>query len=317
MKQNIYYGNISASGLIPTESYMTYDITDFTIAFTGFDLSASNASNRLDLLFYNRVNEIGEVLSSLVYISNPSATLDNTTTKTYDVSRLYANTSAEMSMQITHLLTDFTFLNCKWKTSKYFVSSISPMVDTEHEELATNGNPSIKIEKYGISFDGWYTQMSVGLGDSSSLVGTPYKNLIAMHTFSALGSLPAILLVDDPADISLDVNWQYLYDSPILANGTTNPDGSILVAGISMANILNTSHVDNPYVKQDIFILPTYLELYDKAVVQYAEYPTYGNPFPILRDKHRMIHSYAKENDFLEAQYILQSTEYFRSVINK
>jgi hypothetical protein len=67
-------------------------------------------------------------------------------------------------------------------------------------------------------------------------------------------------------------------------------------------------------MKQELFILPTYIDLYNQYVVQYAEYATYGNPFPTLRDKHRIMHNYAKDNEFLEAQYILQSTEYFRAV---
>ena len=101
----------------------------------------------------------------------------------------------------------------------------------------------------------------------------------------------------------MDSNWQYLYPS-------------ILPTTVSMADILNSSSSNIVYVKHDIFILPNYLELYDKAVVQYAEYPTYGNPFSMLRNKHRIIHNYCKDIEFIEAQYILQTTEYFRSVIN-
>jgi hypothetical protein len=314
MKQEIYYGNLTASNLTYPSSRPISSVTNNTIAFTGFTLRERPwLSKKLDLLFYNRVNEIGEVLSSLVYISNPLDITD-VSDKVYDVSKLYINTNAETRMRITQATTDFTFINCKWQSSKYFTSSISPLSDTEHEELAANGNPSVKLEKYGVSFDGWYTQLSVGLSLSSELVVTPVRNLLAMHSFADIGLAPA-LLKDTGLNVSLDSSWLYLYN-PIATNtnGTVNHDGTIAVAGNSLANITVSVSLDNPCMKQELFILPTYIDLYNQYVVQYAEYATYGNPFPTLRDKHRIMHNYAKDNEFLEAQYILQSTEYFRAV---
>ena len=302
MKQKLYYGNLTANNIANLPNIGTYEVYSDYINFTGMDLSEDQVSvNKLDLLFYNRVNEIGEVLSSLVYISGPLSTSD-ISYKTYDVTKLYANTTSELSMHISSAITDFTYLNTLWQSGKYFVGSISPMADTQHELLVANGTTAVRIEKYGISFDGWYTQMSLGIRMETDLY-TPSKGIIALHTFSNLGTMPAILLYDNPADLALDSNWQYLYPS-------------ILPTTVSMADILNSSSSNIVYVKHDIFILPNYLELYDKAVVQYAEYPTYGNPFSMLRNKHRIIHNYCKDIEFIEAQYILQTTEYFRSVIN-
>jgi len=316
MNKSIYCGNISSHvlGLPATRPFI--GVTQSTIVFTGFDLSASNtAENKLDLLFYNRVNEIGEVLSSLVYISNPLE-LDDVSDKLYDVKKLYANTDAEKTMGITSSKTDFTYLNRKWATSKFFTSSISPLSDTEYVELTTNGIPSVKMERYGIAFDGWYTQMSVGFRSIS--VGTPpvgvvRKGLVGYHTFADLGPQVAILTENAPANIDADSNWSiYTY---FLEDGTINPDGTVLVPGTSLASLFTTLSSDNPYIKQDLFILPTYLELYNQAAIQYAEYPTYANPFPVLRDKHRIIHDYASDKSFHEAQYIVQTTDYFRAVI--
>jgi hypothetical protein len=314
MKQEIYYGNVLTSNMAyPTSRPVSY-VTNSTIAFTGFDLtSLTQFSKKLDLLFYNRVNEVGEVLSSLVYISGPIA-LGDVTEKIYNVTKLYVNTGSEIRMRITQATTDFTFLNCKWQTSKYFNYSISPLTDSQHEELATNGKPSIKLEQYGISFDGWYTQLSVGLRTSNTLTGTPTRNTLTIHAFSNIGNMPALLL-DSNLNNTLDSSWSYLYKTPMLANSVINHDGTIETEGNSLASILTSTTVNNPYIKQELFILPTYIELYNKYVIQYAEYPTYGNPFPTLRDKHRIIHNFASENDFTEAQYILQTTEYFRSVI--
>lgn len=317
MKPVIYYGNITSHvAMFPATRPISL-VSDSTIVFTGFNMTGAGTSEKkLDLLFYNRVNEIGEVLSSLVYISDELA-LSDVTDKTYNVKKVYANSNAELAMGLTSAQTDFTYLNCKWATSKYFTSSISPLVDTQHVELAVNGIPSFKLEKYGISFDGWYTQMSVGIDTLS--VGNPgtspmKKNLLARHTFLTLGLKPAVLMVDQPASPYLDSIWNPY--TQVIEDGVNNPDGSVLVQGTSLANILTTTSIDNPYIKQDIFILPTYLAAYDNAVVQFAEFPTYGNAYPVLRDKHRIIHHYASDNNFVEAQYILQSTEYFRAVIN-
>jgi hypothetical protein len=318
MNQVIYYGNIATHVSATPATRPLSEVTDFTLTFTGFDPSiiapppVNGPSQKLDLLFYNRVNEIGEVLSSLVYISNPLA-VSNVSNKVYDVRKLYTNTDAERTMNITKSQEDYTYLNTKWKSGKFFSGSLSPLSDFRHNELAVNSIPSVKIEKYGFAFDGWYTQLSVGVRQLA--VGTPpiaplRKGLLGIHNFAALGSVLAVLLQNDPASPYLDALWSPY--TTVLETGTTNPDDSILVSGVSLADVLTTLSVDNPYIKQEIFVLPTYISLYNNAVIQYAEYPTYGNLFPILRDKHRVIHSLAIENNFLEAQYVLQSTDFQR-----
>jgi hypothetical protein len=257
---------------------------------------------------------IGDVLSSLVYISNPLE-LDDISDKVYDVQKLYINTDTERAFGITSDMTDFSYLNSKWNANVFFSRSISPLTNVLCAELAVNGLPSVKLEKYGIAFDGWYTVMSVAVRSIS--VGAPpnapiKKNLLGYHTFTSIGPKLSILLEDSPAAPYADINWSDY--SVMLTNGTTNPDGSVLKIGSSLADILTTFSVDNPYIKQEIFVLPTYLQLYDNSVIQYAENPTYGNPFPTLRNKHRIIHDYAKDSSFAQAQYILQTTDYFRMV---
>jgi hypothetical protein len=234
--------------------------------------------------------------------------LDDVTEKTYDVKKLYVNTNAERSLGVTSALTDFTYFNCKWESTNFFTESISPLSDSQHEELAVNGIPSVKLEQHGIAFDGWYTQMSVGVRVIAGDAVLPATDVVGFHTFSDLGQMLSISLTDIQS--SDDGDWSPY--TTIMENGTTNPNGSVLTQGTSLASLLTTINVDNPYVKQDLFIIPTYIALYDTAVLQYAEFPTYGNPFPVLRDKHRIIHNFAEHNQFLEAQYILQTTDYTR-----
>ena len=311
MKKSIYFGNITSHlANQPSHSERPYsEVSTSTLTFSGFDLSAvTGFDHKLDLLFYNRVNELGEVLSSLVYISNILS--NDVTDKVYDVKKLYVNTDAEKEMKVTSSLTDFTYFNCKWASSNFFTESISPLSDVEHEELAVNENPSIKLEASGITFDGWYTQVSVGVRVPT---GTITRDLVGFYIFSDIGEQLAICV--DPSNPNDDASWSPY--TTILQNGTTNPDGSILIAGSSLANLLVTTSEDNPYIKQDLFVLPVYLDIYDSAVIQYAEFPTYGNPFPVLRDKHRIIHNFAENNQFLEAQYILQTTEYSRLTAQK
>ena len=316
MNKSIYYGNIETHVLSQPASSQEISVQGSKIIFTGFDLTASaSSSHKLDLLFYNRVNSIGEVLSSLVYISLPLSKSD-VTEKVYDAKSLYANTVAERIMNVQQSFTDFTYLNCKWATSKFFTSSVSPLVDTETEVLVTNGDPSVKLNKYGVAVDGWYTQASVGvrtINVGNPPVGTPRKGLVGYHSFADLGPQLAILTENDPSNVYDDQNWSvYTY---FLADGTTNPDDSVAIDGTSLANLLVTSSIDNPHIKQNFFVLPVYLDLYDTAVEQYANFPTYGNPYPTLRNKHRIIHEYASEVDFTEAQYVLQTTDFFRTTI--
>ena len=317
MKPLIYYGNIITHGVTPPVTRPFSEVIGSIVTFTGFDLSSiTSIESKLDLLFYNRVNEIGEVLSSLVYISN-QLDPDDTSNKQYDSRKLYVNTDAEIALQINKSITDFTYFNCKWASSKFFTTSISPMVDIQYDKLVVNGDPSVRLTKYGVSFDGWYTQMSVGFRtiNTGNPPTSPVKqNLLGIHTFLSYGTMPSLLIKDNPLTIDDDSNWSpYTF---FLTDGTTNPDGTVLVPGTSLANLLVTLSDDNVYIKQDLFILPMYIAMYDNAIVQYAEYPTYGNPYPALRDKHRVMHDYASDNNFLEAQYILQTTDYFRAIIH-
>ena len=316
MIQSIYYDNITSHVVAYPASRPTISVASSTITFTGFNLVslAPIFSKKLDLLFYNRVCARGNVLSSLVYISNPLE-LSDISEKVYDTQTLYVNTDTERAMGITHSTTDFSYLNTLWSANKIFLPSISPMTDTMHPVMPTNGYPSIKMNKYGVSFDGWYTMMSVAVRNIA--VGSPAnapvkKNLLGYHTFVSVGPKLSILLVDNPALPYSDLNWSDY--SIFLTNGTTNPDGTVLVQGSSLARVLTTLSVDNPYIKQELFILPTYQQLYDNIVIQYAENPTYGNAWPVLRDKHRVIHDYAKDSNFVEAQYLLQTTDFFRAI---
>lgn len=316
MNKSIYYGSVETHVLAQPLAGQVVSIDNSKIIFTGFDLTASaSSSNKLDLLFYNRVNSIGEVLSSLVYISLPLAKSD-VTQKVYDPKALYANTVAERIMNIQPSFTDFTYPNCKWGTSKFFTSSISPMVDTETEALNVNGIPSVKLNVHGIAVDGWYTQASVGvrtINVGAPPIGVPRKGLVGYHSFADLGPQLSILVESNPVNLYDDQNWSvYTY---FLTDGTVFPNDSIDVQGTSLANLLVNASNDNPYIKQNIFVLPVYLDLYDAAVEQYANYPTYGNPYPALRNKHRIIHQYATEADFVEAQYVLQTTDFFRATI--
>jgi hypothetical protein len=316
MIKEIYLDNITSHVVNYPATRPDTTVTQSTITFTGFDLSelAPIFYKKLDLLFYNRVCTLGNVLSSLVFISNPLE-LDDMYEKVYDTKTLYLNTDTERAMGIDKDMTDYTYFNTFWNSNRFFLPSISPFSDFAIPVMPVNGYPSVKIQKYGIAFDGWYTIMSVAVRVIA--VGTPAnapvkKNLLGYHTFTEVGPKLSILLADSPSQPYSDLNWSDY--GHFLTNGTTNPDGSVLVKGSSLGSIVTTLSVDNPFIKQEIFILPTYQQLYDNAVIQYAENPTYGNPFPTLRNKHRVIHNYAKDSSYVEAQYLLQTTDYLRAV---
>lgn len=306
----VYYGNITTSGIAEPSLYQFVEVTDSKVIFTGYDLSAAvQCAQKLDLLFYNRVNELGEVLSSLVYISDALA-LNDVTEKEYDVRKLYRNTDLERRFNLTGV-TDFTFLNYKWATPKFYTSSISPLAKYSYEELSIAGNPSVLMSKYGVCFDGWYTQMSVGLQNSTAIV-TPLKNTLAMYSSVTYGNWPAVRNTAEAG--SQEAYWDLCYEFHT-GDTTFNPDGSVNVPGTQMAAVLGVISASNPYIKQELFVTSTLVDLYKTHVVKYAEEANYGSPYPILRNKHRVINIYADKCQFEDAQFLLQSMEYFCTTV--
>jgi hypothetical protein len=318
MNQVLYYGDIVSQVLDLPAQHQEVTISKSKITFSGFNLSASATSTmKLDLLFYNRVNENGDVLSSLVYISNPLS-LTNVSDKQYDLRLLLANTTAEKLMNLNNSITDFRYLNSKYSMPSYFIASMSPLSDQPVAPISENGDLSVRLNQYGLSFDGWYTMMSVGIRPltvGSPILGTPRKGLVGIHTFADLGPQTAILTENNPSSPYNDSNWS-LYTS-FLTDTVFNPDGTVYERGTSLADLISTTSLDNPHIKCNFFVLSDYLELYDQAAEQYATYQTYGNAYPTLRNKHRLIHEYARNLDLFTAQFLLQTTDYYRAIIQK
>ena len=303
----IYYGNLTSNNMSMPQAYQFMEVTDTKIVFTGYDLSAQTQfAKKLDLLFYNRVNDIGEVLSSLVYISD-ALDLNDITEKEYDYRMLYRNTDLERRFDLANV-TDFTFLNHKWSTAKFYTSSISPLTKYSYEPLSIAGIPAVLLAKYGVCFDGWYTQMSVGLRDSGNITA-PGMNTLAMFSSPTKGYWPAVH--NSPITTNVAELYWDLCNEFHTGKTTFNPDGSVKVAGSQMAAVLTSSSADNAYVKQEIFILPLFVELYKAHTVKYAEEANYSSPYPILRNKHRIMNLFADRGRFEDAQFLLQSTEFF------
>ena len=306
----VYYGNLTTLYVDMPAEYQFIEVTDSKIIFTGYNLSSvSQFAKKLDLLFYNRVNEIGEVLSSLVYISD-ALDLDDVTEKEYDVRKLYRNTDLEKRFNLEGV-TDFTFLNYKWATPKFYTASISPLANYAYEDMSIAGNPSVLRSKYGICFDGWYTQMSVAVANSTD-ISIPVMNTLAMFRSPTQGYWPAVH--NTSRSYNLEMHWDLCYTFHT-GDTTFNPDGSVDVPGSQMAAIIvSTNNNNNAYVKQELFVVPTLVELYKTHAIKYAEEANYGSPYPILRNKHRVINIYADKGQLEDAQFLLQSMEYFCTI---
>lgn len=318
MIQEIYYGNVEhmgtgtisidtprASAVVEAKNEgiytSTFDINSIVNQPPATPLGAF--TYKVDMLFYNRVNSLGKVLSSIVYLSTKRSNED-TSNIGYLPKYLYRNSEVELGMDLS-CITDFSYFNRVREPA----GAESYFVVEDEDPLPISGYPSALLMDSIPVLDGWYTVVSAGVltaSDQADLIADLHKDALAILNpiTGGDGETVYIALKDEPRQ-STAADWHdyTVYDNTV--------DGLTYYVDSDYEEY--TCAVWPPYIRQDFFVMHVYNELYKKFLLEYASDTTTLNElFTKFRSKQRVINSLALQKNFKEAQLYLQSTDYTR-----
>ena len=115
--------------------------------------------NRLDLLYYNSINRHGEVLSSIVYISDVMLGSEGSEF-VYNPTRLLNNSVFEASMVVTG--TTKSWLNATvLQTDSLLLDKNSLYSSTSYPKFNAAIDYAPKVSDDNFMYDGWYSLVSV------------------------------------------------------------------------------------------------------------------------------------------------------------
>ena len=246
-------------------------------------------SKKIDMLFYNKVNSRGKVLSSIVYLGEPRESWSKHDI-TFNPSKLYYNSPVEAAMNL-QANKDFSYFNYI-----RYPESIDPcFMGKETEPLKTNGMPAIVQDGNTPLMDGWYTLVSAGVlvnpkNDPVDLLDGAY----AQRT-----GHPVEIALQDYPELTYDAHWHPYekYDNRYNIAFYVDPK-------------FRDRKLDwyPPFVRQDFFILPRYDKVYTDVVTDYIDEQTLNNTYLTMKSKYRMISHFAQIKEFRKAQWYMQST---------
>ncbi len=317
MIQKVYYGNVEylGSGSIATPAAPTSTIAtpkDKGLYVSTFDVGSvldpgyaggfpqdEGVVKKVDILFYNRTNTLGKVLSSIVYLGE-SRDASDTSDIPYFPEQMYKNSPVEEGWDLT-CLTDYSYVN--WEREA--AGAESYFVQQKEKDLPLNGYPANIVNRDTPVLDGWYTLASVGV-----YVEPPWDGGVwtGYHTgcFALKSTWDEVRfsLVQEPGE-AVFTDW-HQYD---IWDNTIQLLGHFVNEDYTEDNCL----LEPPFIRQDFFIMSNYDREYMRYLPGYVKEPAALNaPFPSLKCKQRVIDRALSENNFKEAQLYLQSTDFLR-----
>jgi hypothetical protein len=342
MIKKVYYGDpahygtgtvvlgTSMPGIAVSSKDSSISVSTFNIRnISSSALSRLENVKKIDILFYNRVNEKGKVLSSVVYLSEIREG-DETSEIFYRPRYLYKNSSVELAMNLDGVV-DFAYFNY----IRHLEEPSSYFTPTRVNSMPVHGYPSPIVSGNFAAEDGWYTLASVGIhyrpsDDNLAAMkkgGLCISNEIYWTEEDGNDPLPfgpvSPLVNDSPLRIALvdfptqsnPADWHYVYVFDSAGTVSTT-------AGTLLGTCLNESIPPGPasdwypiYARQDFFIMSNFDYVY-KKLLRDRNYKTPYNPYVVpfrqLAMKYRPIKRLLEEQNFKEAQLYLQSTEYVR-----
>lgn len=255
-------------------------------------------AKKVDILFYNKVNSYGKVLSSIVYLGEPRVSWSKKSIS-FKPKNLYYNSVVEsaMDLQASRDFSYFNFIRYPGKSVPCFIGVIT-------EELTTDKGPA-NVE-YGNTpvMDGWYTLVSAGV------LVNPANMQVEVQRGTFVQRNPTLSEhAHNPIEIA---NTTHIYPSQ-----DNDHDWHPYADYDNKYNI--AFYVDPkfrdmepdwfpPFVRQDFFIMPRYDNVYTKSVKEYVDKQELNNTYTTLKSKYRLIDNYAKSKNFRRAQWYLQST---------
>jgi hypothetical protein len=297
--------DMSIRSLKDTIRYTGIDLSDNQITIDNPTPGAGSVVAKLDMLFYHRMSIYGDVLSSLVNISQPSL-LSFTEERTYNPKLLYRNSNQERAIVIPPNTTNYTFFNTLSSSGIEIPIGSENVFNSANLTLKTDSLPSVIISKDVISKDGWYSIFSIGVCDRNIDPSMVKEGMLVQDTTNTSGGLSpwygkVYMATTDGAD-------------PSVLSTSDWHDITVWSTDISIASVLNNVFPYNPWVRKDIFWLVSYDRLYRDAVLDYVEEgfnPMSG--YPGIKANHTAIDYFARRSEFGNAQIILQGTDFYRT----
>lgn len=326
MIKRVYYGNVEylGTGTEPSPDAVVSTIAepkDKGLYVSTFDVSAiltngydptlppaSGVTKKVDLLFYNRTNTLGKVLSTIVYVGEMRDAWD-TSDIPYFPELMYRNSLVELTWDLS-CNTNYTYVN--WE--RWPAEPESYYVQQDEQPLPIFGMPANIVNRNTPVLDGWYTIVSVGV-----YVNPPWD--ITEETWKGyhLGSF-AYKFEDGPGSTTWDNPKFSLVQEPHAYHvdewhDYTIWDNEIYLLGhfVDADYAENNCNLEPPFIRQDFFVMSNYDREYERYLPGYTDkITTLNDPFPSLKCKQRVIDRTVDDNNFKEGQLYLQSTDFIR-----
>lgn len=291
------------------------------ITFTGIDITRNQinldnpapgtgmVASKIDMLFYHRLSDTGNILSSVVYMGGPTL-IGNKAEHTYVPKQIYKNTQFEVGIGIPDGAKNFKIFNSTGMLPAKTPAGNDAIFRYPDKTLSDSGLPAVVISDDSIAQDGWYSIMSVGLCDTGVSAGFVKKGMLLQDDDATVdGVKPWYSRIFaakedgvDPSDLYNEDLWESVSD------WTTEA---------SLAGPIANYFPYNPWVRRDIFWMAQYDRIYRDSVIDYVEKDWSGAaPYPHLRAIHSSIDWYASKNKYDKAQSLLQGTDYYRTTYN-
>ncbi len=279
MTENLYLADVVTKGETTTIDPFFITVVNRSISIRPAEPEDKYLKYYMDLLYYNRVNSLGDILTSLVYVGDfRESTPDNTFTYTPD--NMFRQTVAEKYISISD--SDVSFPGYNHLVEHDTLPLYSEPSD--YEVLSRDGKLSNTLGPIDIAFDGWYTLVTVSVTDRG--------------LYGEGGS-------DDGELTWVTPNNYVPYQS------TTN--GMIDLREFSNEDLLigqlpyNTT-IYNTYKKQDFFVIYDFKELYKQELEKDIK-SIYKDSYNSIIEKGRVLEYLLSTGDFMTSQQLLQTVE--------
>jgi hypothetical protein len=240
-------------------------------------MTASNATMKVNILAYNKVNQDGMVLRSIVYVSDPQP-LRSDIAVVYDPTKLLTNITTPSDFG-----TDFTWTFVSQFPSEYNFNKLKKGGGLDGQyDLSTSYAPTMGNDE--VIYDGWYTFESRAVPDISGLQSM-LKNEWAYDV--TLGVVYA--KVDNP---QTDQDFSSIYNIH---------DASEEIFAIDTYN--------GYYTSEDFFVLNHTLTMYSDLLKRKMN-DEWFTQFMSIKPKVRSIQTAVEFEHLPFAQYVLQSLDY-------
>jgi len=245
-----------------------------------FDISNEGTDVKIDLLIYNKINQDGSVLSSVVHVSDPRpANIEDPIQ--YDYTKIFQNvTLNEGNFGDDYTWTEVTQFNTLVSFKKLMATYNSMPIgfDATITYAPTLGNDEL-------IYDGWYTIQTRAVPTVTDVSG------LKKFEWGYMQSTGTVIyaLMDNPPDL-----------------GETSMIHSI---NAQSDEVFNSRHFKGSILSEDFFILTHSLTMYADLLNKDLTKEWYSQ-FMSIKPKIRSIQAAIEQKKFSEAQYILQSLDY-------